>query len=120
MIMLICSLIFQGYGTHMMNHLKDYHTKNGVLNFLTYADEYAIGYFKKQVNLLVILKLTKFCFSVDLYGGRLMCRMSSGKKFLHNEHLIRVKNGQSVIYFPRQDILFDKRREYLKNPEIRK
>ena len=32
-----------------MNHLKDYHTKNGVLNFLTYADEYAIGYFKKQV-----------------------------------------------------------------------
>ena len=39
----------QGYGTHMMNHLKDYHTRHGVLNFLTYADEYAIGYFKKQV-----------------------------------------------------------------------
>ena len=32
-----------------MNHLKDYHTRHGVLNFLTYADEYAIGYFKKQV-----------------------------------------------------------------------
>lgn len=40
---------FQGYGTHLMNHLKDYHVKHSVLNFLTYADEYAIGYFKKQV-----------------------------------------------------------------------
>ena len=33
-----------------MNHLKDYHVKHTVLNFLTYADEYAIGYFKKQVT----------------------------------------------------------------------
>lgn len=41
--------VFQGYGTHLMNHLKDYHVKHSVLNFLTYADEYAIGYFKKQV-----------------------------------------------------------------------
>lgn len=43
-------LTFQGYGTHLMNHLKDYHVKHSVLNFLTYADEYAIGYFKKQVS----------------------------------------------------------------------
>jgi len=38
----------KGYGTHMMNHLKDYHVKHGVYHFLTYADEFAIGYFKKQ------------------------------------------------------------------------
>jgi histone acetyltransferase len=31
-----------------MNHLKDYHTKHKVHHFLTYADEFAIGYFKKQ------------------------------------------------------------------------
>ena len=31
-----------------MNHLKDYHIKHGVNHFLTYADKYAIGYFKKQ------------------------------------------------------------------------
>ena len=43
-------LSLKGYGTHMMNHLKDYHIKHNVLNFLTYADEYAIGYFKKQVG----------------------------------------------------------------------
>ncbi|ODM93034.1 Histone acetyltransferase KAT2B [Orchesella cincta] len=38
----------KGYGTHLMNQLKDYHIKHGVLHFLTYADEFAIGYFKKQ------------------------------------------------------------------------
>lgn len=32
-----------------MNHLKEYHIKHNILYFLTYADEYAIGYFKKQV-----------------------------------------------------------------------
>lgn len=38
----------KGYGTHLMNHLKDYHIKHNIYHFLTYADEYAIGYFKKQ------------------------------------------------------------------------
>lgn len=38
----------KGYGTHLMNHLKDYSTQRGIRHFLAYADEYAIGYFKKQ------------------------------------------------------------------------
>ncbi|KAI6648798.1 Histone acetyltransferase KAT2B-like [Oopsacas minuta] len=38
----------KGYGTRMMNHLKDYHIRQRIYNFLTYADEFAIGYFKKQ------------------------------------------------------------------------
>ena len=44
------TVMLQGYGTHLMNHLKDYHIQNSVLHFLTYADEYATGYFRKQVN----------------------------------------------------------------------
>lgn len=44
------SLTLKGYGTHLMNHLKEYHIKHNILFFLTYADEYAIGYFKKQVT----------------------------------------------------------------------
>jgi len=32
-----------GYGTHLMNHLKDYHIQHNILNFLTYADKLAIG-----------------------------------------------------------------------------
>ena len=38
----------KGYGSHLMNHLKDYHVKHSIYHFLTYADEYAIGYFRKQ------------------------------------------------------------------------
>ncbi|CAD7089064.1 unnamed protein product [Hermetia illucens] len=37
-----------GYGTHLMNHLKDYSTQRGIRHFLAYADQHAIGYFKKQ------------------------------------------------------------------------
>jgi len=46
----VTTVAMQGYGTHLMNHLKDYHIQNNVLHFLTYADEYATGYFRKQVN----------------------------------------------------------------------
>lgn len=38
----------KGYGTYLMNHLKDYHISHNIVHFLTYADEFAIGYFKKQ------------------------------------------------------------------------
>lgn len=33
----------KGYGTHMMNYLKDYHIRKNILHFLTFADEFAIG-----------------------------------------------------------------------------
>uniref|UniRef100_A0A1I7XZK4 histone acetyltransferase n=1 Tax=Steinernema glaseri TaxID=37863 RepID=A0A1I7XZK4_9BILA len=39
----------RGYGTHLMNHLKDYSIRTRkVYHLLTYADEFATGYFKKQ------------------------------------------------------------------------
>jgi len=38
----------KGYGTHLMNHLKEWARKQEILYMLTYADNYAIGYFKKQ------------------------------------------------------------------------
>jgi len=33
----------KGYGTHLMNHLKEYHIRQNILHFLTFADEFAIG-----------------------------------------------------------------------------
>ncbi|KAK6039935.1 PCAF protein [Cooperia oncophora] len=36
----------KGYGTHLMNHLKDYQVKCGNYHLLTFADEFAIGYFR--------------------------------------------------------------------------
>ncbi|XP_016991343.1 histone acetyltransferase KAT2A [Drosophila rhopaloa] len=38
----------KGYGTHLMNHLKDYSIQRGIKHLLTFADCDAIGYFKKQ------------------------------------------------------------------------
>ncbi|XP_022200886.1 histone acetyltransferase KAT2A isoform X2 [Nilaparvata lugens] len=38
----------KGYGAHMMNRLKDYHVQKGIFHLLTFADENAIGYFRKQ------------------------------------------------------------------------
>eukprot|EP00472_Partenskyella_glossopodia_P007472 CAMPEP_0197532494 /NCGR_PEP_ID=MMETSP1318-20131121/39917_1 /TAXON_ID=552666 /ORGANISM="Partenskyella glossopodia, Strain RCC365" /LENGTH=399 /DNA_ID=CAMNT_0043089067 /DNA_START=38 /DNA_END=1234 /DNA_ORIENTATION=- len=38
----------RGFGTLLMNHLKEYVKPMGVEYFLTYADNFAIGYFKKQ------------------------------------------------------------------------
>jgi histone acetyltransferase len=39
----------KGYGTFLMNCLKAYAVQNNVFYFLTYADNLAIGYFRKQV-----------------------------------------------------------------------
>ncbi|XP_046397212.1 histone acetyltransferase KAT2A isoform X1 [Ischnura elegans] len=44
----ICNEQVKGYGTHLMNHLKDYHVRQNIFHFLTFADDFAIGYFKKQ------------------------------------------------------------------------
>ncbi|KAG0041058.1 histone acetyltransferase [Podila clonocystis] len=50
----------KGYGSHLMNHLKDYISEyTQVRHFLTYADNYAIGYFKKQAVVTKIKEVTK-------------------------------------------------------------
>ncbi|CAL8078695.1 unnamed protein product [Orchesella dallaii] len=64
----------KGYGTHLMNQLKDYHIKHGVLHFLTYADELAIGYFKKQ-GFSMDITITNSMYSgfiKEYEGGTLM------------------------------------------------
>eukprot|EP00980_Cylindrotheca_fusiformis_P024951 scaffold12769_cov141-Cylindrotheca_fusiformis.AAC.11 len=38
----------KGYGTKLMNLLKQEGARTGIEYFITYADNYAIGYFKKQ------------------------------------------------------------------------
>lgn len=93
----------RGYGAHLMNHLKDY-VKNTspIRHFLTYADNYAIGYFKKQGFTKDINGLDKkvwMGYIKDYEGGTLMhCSMvekirylDSGKILLLQEAAIRQK-----------------------------
>lgn len=46
----------KGYGTRLMNHLKQYaRDVDGLTHFLTYADNNAVGYFIKQVRLSIFM-----------------------------------------------------------------
>lgn len=69
----------RGYGAHLMNHLKDYvRATSPVKYFLTYADNYAIGYFKKQgfTKDVSLDKLVWVGYIKDYEGGTLMqCSM---------------------------------------------
>ncbi|OBA21513.1 histone acetyltransferase GCN5, partial [Metschnikowia bicuspidata var. bicuspidata NRRL YB-4993] len=65
----------RGYGAHLMNHLKDYvRATSPVKYFLTYADNYAIGYFKKQgfTKEVTLDKLVWVGYIKDYEGGTLM------------------------------------------------
>ncbi|MCH0628577.1 GNAT family N-acetyltransferase [Kocuria palustris] len=69
----------RGYGAHLMNHLKDYvRATSPIKYFLTYADNYAIGYFKKQgfTKEITLDKLVWMGYIKDYEGGTLMqCEM---------------------------------------------
>ncbi|OTF80333.1 histone acetyltransferase KAT2B-like protein [Euroglyphus maynei] len=68
----------KGYGTRMMNHLKDYHLSQGIYYFLTYADSYAIGYFKKLgfTKYVTLQKERYHGFIKEYDGATLMeCRL---------------------------------------------
>ncbi|SGZ55920.1 CIC11C00000001753 [Sungouiella intermedia] len=69
----------RGYGAHLMNHLKDYvRATSPIMYFLTYADNYAIGYFKKQgfTKEVTLPKLVWVGYIKDYEGGTLMqCSM---------------------------------------------
>ena len=74
----------KGYGTHLMNHLKDYHASLKIFHFLTYADEFAIGYFKKQ-GFSIDIKLPKSTylgFIKEYEGATLMgCELDPNIKY---------------------------------------
>ncbi|CDK29518.1 unnamed protein product [Kuraishia capsulata CBS 1993] len=76
----------RGYGAHLMNHLKDYvRNTSKIKYFLTYADNYAIGYFKKQgfTKEITLPKSTWMGYIKDYEGGTLMqCTMLPRIRYL--------------------------------------
>lgn len=64
----------KGYGTRLMNHLKEFVKHDGITHFLTYADNYAIGYFKKQgfAKVVSMPRPNWFGYIKDYDGGTLM------------------------------------------------
>jgi len=88
----------KGYGSHLMNHLKDYHIRNGVLNLLTLADNLAIGYFKKQ-GYSANIKLTRPVYQgyiKDYEGATLMgCELNS--KIVYVEFTAVVRKQKEIL-----------------------
>ncbi|XP_034395693.1 histone acetyltransferase KAT2A [Cyclopterus lumpus] len=82
----------KGYGTHLMNHLKEYHIKHNILYFLTYADEYAIGYFKKQgfSKDIKVPKSRYLGYIKDYEGATLMeCELNPRIPYTELSHIIK-------------------------------
>ncbi|KAK0568064.1 histone acetyltransferase [Tilletia horrida] len=82
----------KGYGSHLMNHLKD-HVKftSPVMHFLTYADNYAIGYFKKQgfTKEITLDRSVWVGYIKDYEGGTLMqCSMVPRVEYLKVQELL--------------------------------
>ncbi|KAK9369610.1 hypothetical protein V1509DRAFT_591190 [Lipomyces kononenkoae] len=82
----------KGYGAHLMNHLKDY-VKNTspIMYFLTYADNYAIGYFKKQgfTKEISLDKSIWMGYIKDYEGGTLMqCSMIPRIRYLEASSIL--------------------------------
>ncbi|KAF1796667.1 hypothetical protein FB192DRAFT_1291907 [Mucor lusitanicus] len=67
----------KGYGSFLMNHLKDYVSEHtNMKHYLTYADNYATGYFKKQgfTTEITLDKRKWVGYIKDYEGGTIMQR----------------------------------------------
>lgn len=108
----------KGYGSHLMNHLKD-HVKavSPVKHFLTYADNYAIGYFKKQgfTKEISLARSVWVGYIKDYEGGTLMqCTMVPRIRYLEVQDFLAAQKrliqarissfSSSHIVYPGLDI----------------
>lgn len=82
----------KGYGAHLMNHLKDYvKATSNIMHFLTYADNYAIGYFKKQgfTKDITLEKEKWMGYIKDYEGGTIMqCTMLPKVRYLEAARML--------------------------------
>lgn len=82
----------KGYGAHLMSHLKDYvKATSDVMHFLTYADNYAIGYFKKQgfTKEITLDKPKWMGYIKDYEGGTIMqCSMLPKIRYLESGRML--------------------------------
>ena len=89
----------RGHGTRLMNELKERVKRDKISYFLTYADNYAIGYFKKQGFSKTITFDERMWrgYIKDYDGGTLMqCYVDEGVDY--NAFADTVKSQQVEIY----------------------
>jgi histone acetyltransferase len=87
----------RGYGAHLMNHLKDYvKATSPIMHFLTYADNYAIGYFKKQgfTKEISLDRSIWMGYIKDYEGGTIMqCSMLPRIRYLDSAKILLLQRA---------------------------
>ncbi|KAI1273318.1 histone acetyltransferase GCN5-like protein [Xylaria sp. FL0933] len=90
----------KGYGAHMMAHLKDYvRATSPVMHFLTYADNYATGYFQKQgfSKEIALDKSIWMGYIKDYEGGApMLCSMIPRIRYLESGRML-LKQKETVL-----------------------
>lgn len=81
-----------------MNHLKDYHVKLGVYFFLTYADEFAVGYFRKQ-GFSQSISLAKQIYAgyIKEYEGATLMGCELHPKIIYTQFSSMVRRQKDLI-----------------------
>lgn len=75
----------KGYGTRLMNYLKDFHIRHGILNFLTYADDTAEGYWRKQgFTDDIQMPLEKYYHHIKHYSGATLMECKLNPRIIYN------------------------------------
>ena len=88
----------KGYGTHLMNHLKDYHIKHGIHHFLTYADEFAVGYFKKQgFSQDIKLPRTSYAGYIKEYEGATLMGCQLNRKITYTKFSTAIRQQIEIV-----------------------
>ncbi|KAL5330717.1 hypothetical protein ACEPPN_000236 [Leptodophora sp. 'Broadleaf-Isolate-01'] len=90
----------KGYGAHLMAHLKDYvRATSPVMHFLTYADNYATGYFQKQgfTKDITLDRSLWMGYIKDYEGGTIMqCSMLPRIRYLEAGRML-LKQKETVL-----------------------
>ncbi|GMF15289.1 unnamed protein product [Phytophthora lilii] len=90
----------KGYGTRLMNHLKEYVKIKNITHFLTYADNYAIGYFKKQgfTKSVSMARPNWYGYIKDYDGGTLMeCTIHTQINYLRITSMIHMQRKRPSV-----------------------
>ncbi|EPB68836.1 Bromodomain protein [Ancylostoma ceylanicum] len=83
----------KGYGTHLMNHLKDYQVQCGNYHLLTFADEFAIGYFRMRYT--EFSSYMKFVRDIHQTMGEVKYPNKT-RKYGGIEHIFRQHGGHGL------------------------
>nr|XP_023019465.1 histone acetyltransferase KAT2A [Leptinotarsa decemlineata] len=88
----------KGYGTHLMNHLKDYNISKGILHFLTFADQNAIGYFERQ-GFSKDIKMTRAAYQgyIKDYEGATLMHCELNPKIIYTEFTSIVRRQKKFV-----------------------